>query len=195
MARRRVLWSVLGVVLSAGVACGGGDDNAAPTQSSAPTTTSPATTVALTPQSTLPPPTTVPPPDGVETFSVTPAHSPDPVVYPQTPPVGGTHNPVWQTCTFYDRPVSSEAAVHSLEHGAIWVTYRPDLPADQIEVLARLARSRSDVLVSRWDEGLPAPVVASSWGRQMKLDSATDPRLLQFVRAFSGQAPEPGAPC
>ncbi len=71
----------------------------------------------------------MPPPEGVETFTVIGGHSPDPIVYPQIPPVGGIHNPTWQTCTFYDRPVSSEAAVHSLEHGAIWVTYRPDLPA------------------------------------------------------------------
>ena len=96
---------------------------------------------------------------------------------------------------FRDRPVPTETAVHSLEHGAIWVTYRPDLPADQLEVLRRLAASRSDMLVSRWDDGLPAPVVVSSWGRQLKLESANDPRLLQFAQAFSGRAPEPNAPC
>ena len=135
------------------------------------------------------------PPEGVETFTVDPSHTNDPVVYPQTPPAGGPHNPTWETCAFYDRPVVPERAVHSLEHGAIWVTYRPDLPADQVDVLARLARSRSDMLVSRWDDDLPAPVVVSSWGRQLKLTSATDPRLLQFAQAFSGQAPEPNAPC
>jgi hypothetical protein len=95
---------------------------------------------------------------------------------------------------FRDRPVPSESAVHSLEHGAIWITYRPDLPADQIDVLSRLARARTDVLVSRWDDGLPAPLVASSWGRQLKLESATDPRLFQFIQAFTGRGPE-SAPC
>jgi hypothetical protein len=75
------------------------------------------------------------------------------------------------------------------------VTYQPDLPPGQIEILRRLAGSRRDTLVSRWDQGLPAPVVVSSWGRQLKLDSADDPRLLQFARAFSGQSPEPNAPC
>jgi len=51
-----------------------------------------------------------------------------------------------------------------------------------------------NVLVSRWDAGLPAPVVASSRGRQVKLDSATDPRLMQFIQAFTGRGPE-SAPC
>jgi hypothetical protein len=66
----------------------------------------------------------VPPPEGVEEFTVSPSHTaPDATVnYPQTPPVGGPHNPTWQTCAFYDKPVPSETAVHSLEHGAIWIT-------------------------------------------------------------------------
>ena len=183
----------LAAVLLASGACGGDGDEAA----TAPSTTAapPTTARATTPANPAPTFATVPPPEGVETFSVVPSHTNDPVVYPQTPPVGGAHNPAWETCFFRDGPVSSERAVHSLEHGAIWVTYRPDLPADQLAVLRRLAESRRDVLVSRWDEGLPAPVVASSWGRQLKLQSADDPRLLQFVRAFTGQAPEPNAPC
>jgi hypothetical protein len=184
---------LLGVAtaLLAGVACGGGGDAALP----APTTPITPSTTAAPPRFTAPPFTTVPAPEGVETFAVAASHTTDPVVYPQTPPVGGPHAPTWQTCTFYDRPVPSEAAAHSLEHGAIWVTYRPDLPADQVDTLAKLARSGPDMLVSRWDEGLPSPVVVSSWGRQLKLQSATDPRLVQFARAFSGQAPEPNGPC
>ena len=175
--------------------CGGNGDQAAtapvqPTISStAPAVTAPAATVATVP------PTTVAPPEGVESYSVSPSHTNDPVVYPQTPPVGGPHALSWETCVFRDRPVPSESAVHSLEHGAIWITYQPDVPAEQLAVLKRLADSRRDVLVSRWDVGLPAPFVATSWGRQMKLSSADDPRLLQFIRAFTGQAPEPSAPC
>ncbi len=181
---------VLAVVLLVGGACGGdGDEATAPTTSAAPTTTA-------RPAHPTPTFTPVAPPEGVETYSVAAAtHTNEPVVYPQTPPVGGPHHPTWETCVFRDRPVPSERAVHSLEHGAIWVTYRPDLPTDQIAVLRRLAESRKDMLVSRWDDGLPAPVVVSSWGRQLKLESATDPRLLRFAQAFSGQAPEPNAPC
>lgn len=191
MTRRRGLG--LGVVLVLSGACGGdGDEATAPT---APATSAAPPTTAR-PAAPAPTRTTVAPPEGVETFSVDAAtHTNEPVVYPQTPPVGGPHHPTWERCVFRDRPVPTERAVHSLEHGAVWVTYRPDLPADQIAILRRLAESRRDMLVSRWDEGLPAPVVVSSWGRQLKLDSADDPRLLQFARAFSGQAPEPDAPC
>ncbi len=161
------------LVIGAGYIISGGGSGGAPSAGSAPSGTM-----------------------AVETFSVASrSHTNDPVSYAQTPPVGGPHHPTWEPCVFHDRPIPTERGVHSLEHGAIWVTYRPSLPADEIDVLARLARSRGDMLVSRWDNGLPAPVVVSSWGRQLALGSATDPRLVQFAQAFSGQAPEPDAPC
>src|SRR5690348_12659451 len=57
--------------------------------------------------------------EGVKTFSNLPRdHKAGPLTYPQTPPVGGVHNPVWQNCGIYNQPVANENAVHSLEHGA-----------------------------------------------------------------------------
>src|SRR4051794_4886664 len=47
---------------------------------------------------------------------------------PQVPPVGGAHAAVWLNCGIYDQPVPNENAVHSMEHGAAWFTYQPDLP-------------------------------------------------------------------
>jgi hypothetical protein len=110
--------------------------------------------------------------------------------------VGGNHAPLWQNCGFYDAPIASENAVHSLEHGAVWITYQPDLAPEQVDLLRRLARRQTYVLVSPYPN-LPAPVVASAWGHQLGLNSADDPRLNQFVRAFrlGPQAPEREGPC
>ena len=122
-------------------------------------------------------------------------HSAEPVQYSEVPPVGGAHDATWQNCGFYDQPVRSENAVHSLEHGAVWITYRPDLPQDQIDQLREKAE-QSYVLVSPY-EGLPAPVVASSWNHQVQLDGAGDERLDQFIRRFrqGPDTPERGAAC
>jgi hypothetical protein len=119
------------------------------------------------------------------------------VDYAQTPPVGGDHAEVWQTCGFYDQPIVSEAGVHSLEHGAVWITFRPDLPADQVALVRQYAE-QPDTLASPWGDGdLPAPVVLSAWGAQIQLDSLPDPRadafITQYRKALS--APEPNAPC
>lgn len=135
---------------------------------------------------------------GVRSYDVGPGnrHTQGEVDYEQTPPAGGVHSPIWQNCGFYAQPVREEHAVHSLEHGAVWITYRPGLPQEQVERLRELAQSQTYILVSPYPD-LPAPVVASAWGKQLRLDSAGDPRLEQFIRAYrqGPQTPEPGAAC
>ena len=79
----------------------------------------------------------------------------------QSPPVGGDHASIWQNCGFYPEPVRDETAVHSIEHGAVWITYRPGLPAEQVDKLRELVNDKTYVLVSPYPD-LPAPVVASA---------------------------------
>jgi hypothetical protein len=137
------------------------------------------------------------PPDGVQSFDVpSRGHIEGDVSYEQTPPVGGAHNPVWQNCGFYEEPVRDETAVHSLEHGAVWITYRPDLPQDEIERLRDLSGTNSYVLVSPYPDQ-DSPVVASAWGKRLTLESAGDSNLERFINAYSQgpQTPEPGAAC
>jgi hypothetical protein len=139
------------------------------------------------------------PPDGVRSFpaeSLGRDHTKEPVSYAQTPPVGGDHAPIWQNCGFYVAPVRDENAVHSMEHGAVWITYRLGLSEEEVGPIRSLAQNRNHVLASPHLD-LPTPVVASAWGKQLRLGSSEDPRLAQFVRAFSlgPETPEPGAPC
>lgn len=137
-------------------------------------------------------------PAGTETFDYPSRnHVQGTVAYDRTPPVGGDHAGVWQNCGSYPDPIVPEQGVHSMEHGAVWLTYRSDLEASEVDRVRSLADGESFVLVSPWETGLPSAVVASAWGRQLEVSSASDPRLEQFVRAFQvgPQAPEPGAPC
>lgn len=118
------------------------------------------------------------------------------ITYTESPPIGGQHNVVWQNCGTYNVPIHSEHAVHSMEHGAVWITYRPDLPADQVQTLKNVA-SDDFMLLSPYP-GLSSPVVASAWNRQLRLESATDSRLRAFIDAYKNNptnTPEFGAPC
>jgi hypothetical protein len=136
------------------------------------------------------------PPSGVQSFEVASRnHVQGAVDYPQDPPVGGDHNGAWLNCAAYDEPVPNENVVHDLEHGAVSIAYQPDLRQDQVDTLRALA-SQTFVLVSPYP-GLDAPVVASSWGRQIRLQDAGDERLQAFIRAFrqGPNTPELGAPC
>lgn len=118
------------------------------------------------------------------------------VAYTESPPVGGEHNARWQNCGFYSAEIYSENAVHSLEHGAVWITYQPDLPQDQIDKLKSITEGQDYILTSPYP-GLDSPVVASTWNHQIKLDGANDKDLMRFINNYKQGAdtPEPGASC
>jgi hypothetical protein len=135
--------------------------------------------------------------DGMVSYSnLSRDHSEAPQQYPQTPPAGGVHSSAWQNCGIYDQPVRNENAVHSLEHGAVWIAYRPDLPAAAVETLRGLVRGHDHVLVAPYPD-LPHAVVATAWGLQLPVQDASDPRLPVFVARYEKgpQTPEPGAAC
>lgn len=118
------------------------------------------------------------------------------VDYELRPPVGGDHNEAWQNCGFYTEPVAAEHAVHSLEHGAVWITYQPGLPEEDLETLREDMGSSGYVLVSPYEDQ-DSPVVLSAWGIQLNVDSADDPRIEQFLNRYvqGPQTREPGAAC
>jgi hypothetical protein len=119
------------------------------------------------------------------------------ITYPLSPPVGGLHNPMWQDCMgdVYPEQIPAEHAVHSLEHGAVWVTYRPDLPADQVEALARRVRNVEYTLMSPYP-GQTSPISVQAWGYQLRVEDAHDLRIDAFIRAARRNATqEPDAAC
>ena len=110
------------------------------------------------------------------------------------PPTGGSHNPNWQNCGIYDSPIDDGLAVHSLEHGAVWLTYHPELAPEKIADLRDLVAGQSYTLMSPYPD-LAAEVVMSAWSRQLVIESFPDERVADFIAQYREQGPEPGAPC
>src|SRR5919199_5837972 len=136
------------------------------------------------------------PPDGIEVYPATTNRSvKGPIHYDREPPTNGDHAPIWLNCGFYDKPVQNRFVVHSLDHGVVWITYRPGLPSEQIDKLRSYGKENY-VIVSPYP-GQDAPVIATSWRVQLELHGADDPRLHQFVDEFkiSELAPLSGNRC
>ncbi|MEU3609120.1 DUF3105 domain-containing protein [Streptomyces sp. NPDC035033] len=120
------------------------------------------------------------------------------VKYDAKPPVGGDHHPVWLNCDgdVYDKAVPEVHAVHSLEHGAVWVTYNKKAAAADVEKLKDKVSGTPYTLMSPVDDQAGA-IMLSAWGKQVTVDSATDPRVDAFLTKYvqGKQTPEPGAAC
>ena len=127
-------------------------------------------------------------------------HVATPVDYQESPPVGGDHDAEWADCTgtVYSVDIRNENAVHSLEHGAVWITYDPQLVSeDDIATLSELVDGTSGRMLSP-RRGLGGPISLQSWNSQLRVDSASDTRLAQaadFLTSNPDTTPEPGATC
>lgn len=134
--------------------------------------------------------------EGVKDYKVASANHVDAkVTYAQKPGVGGDHNPVWLNCGIYEKPVPENNAVHSLEHGAVWVSYDGVSDAE-LATLKQDVGDKTYMLLSPYpDQG--AKIKLTAWGEQLSVDSADDPRIAAFVKKYrqGPQTPEPGAPC
>ncbi|TPQ23619.1 DUF3105 domain-containing protein [Streptomyces sporangiiformans] len=120
------------------------------------------------------------------------------VSYPMNPPVGGDHHQAWMTCdgTVYTKAIPNENAVHSLEHGAVWVTYNKKAADADVKRLADKVDKTPYTLMSPVDDQAGA-ITLSAWGHQLSVKKASDPRVEQFFTKYvqGAQTPEPGAAC
>ncbi|MEU8591288.1 DUF3105 domain-containing protein [Streptomyces sp. NPDC048664] len=138
--------------------------------------------------------------DGVRTWQgkLGRTHTTKAVTYPMEPPVGGDHNPVWQNCQgdVYTKPVKNVNAVHSLEHGAVWVTYNSKASKADVDALAAKVRQKTYILMSPVEDQKD-PIMLSAWAHQRTVTGASDPNVDKFIEEFSQgpQTPEPGAAC
>jgi Protein of unknown function (DUF3105) len=109
--------------------------------------------------------------------------------YDTTPPTGGNHSPFWADCngTVYPQPIANENAVHPLEHGAVWVTYRQGLPASEVSTLAKDVTGQDHVFMSPYPN-LKTKVSLQAWGYQLFVNSVTDPRITQFISTLAANA-------
>ncbi len=132
--------------------------------------------------------------EGVSQIALgSPGHREGPIDYDGVP-AGGEHAAVPLNCGAYDAPVPSENAVHSLEHGAVWITYPPDADDAFVERIREYAGS-GKVIVSPF-EG-QTNILVTAWGNRIEADDPDDVNISRFIREFvsSGDAPEPGGQC
>lgn len=123
------------------------------------------------------------------------------VNYDKTPPFGGPHDQAWAACNgvVYEKAVRNENMVHGLEHGAVWIAYNPQqVTGEALDLLKVRVEGKPYMVMSPYPN-LDKPISVQSWGHQLKLDSASDERIDQFVAALRtnpfGAYPERDATC
>jgi hypothetical protein len=124
-------------------------------------------------------------------------HVDPPVSFDQSPSIGGDHYPFWQNCGFYEVELIEGAATHTMEHGAVWITYNPDkLSESELSTLAGMAMDNGKLLISPYPHD--EPLVLSGWGVQQRgIASIGSPEVDAFIEQWidNPELPEAGVRC
>jgi Protein of unknown function (DUF3105) len=126
------------------------------------------------------------------------------VAYDVSPSVGGKHAGIWQNCGIYDNEIRNETAVHALEHGAVWITYKSELAeADKVK-LRQITLDNPYILLSPFPSQ-DANLILSAWEVQLKLNGFDETKVQDFLKKYlfdpatregkESKSPEFGSSC
>lgn len=112
--------------------------------------------------------------------------------YNSNPPTSGWHwiNPAdWGV---YDRPLVDEQAVHNLEHGGIWISYK-NIDETTLGNLKKIAKNNSQSVILSPRETNDSNIVLASWTRIESMETYDESKILEFISRNKNNSPEPFA--
>jgi hypothetical protein len=110
--------------------------------------------------------------------------------YNSNPPSSGWHYAEPASWGFYDRELEDEQVVHNLEHGAVWITFKPDIDQATKDAIKRLVERYSSKVIATARSKNDTPLALVSWGRVMKMESFDKDQALEFVKRNRNHGPE-----
>ncbi|HWH44174.1 MAG TPA: DUF3105 domain-containing protein [Thermoleophilaceae bacterium] len=112
------------------------------------------------------------------------SHVEDAVAYRANPPTSGNHFPVPAEDGAYTQAPQTERSVHTLEHGRIWIQFKPTLPQPQIDKLfAIFAEDPYHMVIAPNGTEMKPLVAATAWDHSITCDRWDD-KVIDAIRSF-----------
>lgn len=110
--------------------------------------------------------------------------------YNSDPPTSGTHANAWAPCGVYRQVIPKPFQVHSLEHGAVIIQYRPDLPEQERNEVEDLVRELATHAISAPGENVSGDLVMTAWTHMQIVDEFDIDAVRDFWADFARTGPE-----
>ncbi len=115
--------------------------------------------------------------------------------YNSNPPTSGPHWPSPAECKVYNEEVPDEAVVHSLEHGAVWVSYKDIEDKDLVSKLEEIVNKNPGKILLSPRSSNDANIALASWNRLLKIEQFDENQISEFIKSNRSNSPEPLAQC
>ena len=128
--------------------------------------------------------------------------------YNSSPPSSGPHWPNPAKNGVYDDPLPDEQVIHNMEHGHVWLAYRPNKsgsPSEEGSPEANLKPGVSEEEISKLKELVndddwkvimtpraknETKIALVAWGRVLKMDEVDYNKIEDFIRTYRNRGPE-----
>lgn len=112
--------------------------------------------------------------------------------YNSNPPTSGWHFSQPAEWGIYDKELPDEVLIHNIEHGGIWISYRPGIPDDIKKTLGGFYERFGRKIIVTPRAANDADIALAAWNRLEKFSvvELTDERVRAFIKAFRNKGPE-----
>ncbi len=116
--------------------------------------------------------------------------------YNSNPPTSGPH---WSSPAkggVYDNQLPDEQLVHNLEHGYIWISYRPSatdsagISEDDKKKLAEVVTGDNWKMILEPRVQDDTKIALAAWGRFLKMDNLDINKVKDFIKTYRNRGPE-----
>lgn len=114
--------------------------------------------------------------------------------YNSDPPTSGEHYAETVPRGVHDEEFPDERLVHNLEHGEVWISYKPEIAQETLEVLKDITRNNRKIVLTVRPSN-DNDVVLAAWGRLDTFDIDPDgtvsrQRIEDFIERYRNKGPE-----
>lgn len=110
--------------------------------------------------------------------------------YNSDPPNSGDHWPAPAKGGVYDNSLPDEQLVHNLEHGYVWISYKPDVGDDVKGELKKIVEEDNWKVVLEPRDKDETMIALVAWGRVLKLDTPDYDKVKAFIKTYRNRGPE-----
>lgn len=110
--------------------------------------------------------------------------------YNSNPPTSGPHWPAPAKNGSYDAPLPDEQAIHNLEHGYVWISYKSDVGDDVKNKLKDIARDDDWKVILTPRDADESKIALAAWGRLLKMDEPDYDKIKDFIKTYRNRGPE-----